>query len=200
MSVFSMQTRHKLVEIGLTLTVAFCAWIFQLTVINLFAFHGALCNLPLTITIIWGYVFGSSSLPITQGELRHKSTAYIFLRQLMQGSVSGALMGALVGSLYASMLPIYPVCYPLIGFICGYFCARNISSESLLCIPVVLLGTVAAEFIMAWQLSLAGRVDVFAHLAQIALPESLLNALIAPFIYFPIRSWQDFYLTKDSPA
>jgi hypothetical protein len=45
---------------------------------------------------------------------------------------------------------------------------------------------------MAWQLWFCGRPGVFEHLAHIALPEGLLNALIAPFVYFPMRRWYDF--------
>ena len=31
----------------------------------------------------------------------------------------------------------------------------------------------------------------FQHLSSFILPEALLNSIIAPFIYFPMRSWYD---------
>src|SRR5262249_52460297 len=124
--------------------------------------------------------------------LRTMSTGEIFLYQASRGSKSGLLLGAFIAALYSSVLPVYPLCYPVIGWVSGYFAARHINKETLMCIPLVLLATVAAECVMAWQLSLFGRSDVFAHLSQVVLPESLLNALIAPFVYFPLSTWHDF--------
>lgn len=216
MAVVSMQARKRATEICLvTLAVSAC-WLFQVLILNNFSFQNAICNLPLTLTIICGFVFGSSLPPITPDELRTKSVKDVFLHQLAGGSLSGALVGAFAAALYVSVLPVYPLSFPLVGWIAGYFSLRNFSRDTLWCIPVVLLATILAEVVMAWQLwsidQLAsmrhagqiigtdnlwqflnvGQTEPFQRLAQIALPEALLNALIAPFIYFPLRGWYDF--------
>jgi ABC-type transport system involved in cytochrome bd biosynthesis fused ATPase/permease subunit len=54
-----------------------------------------------------------------------------------------------------------------------------------------------AEMLIALQLNLMGFSLAFDHLSQIALPEALLNALIAPFIYFPMRSWHEFAQSQE---
>lgn len=191
MSVFSLRTRQKTMDVALTAVVGILAWVMQLTVLNNFEFFGAICNLPLTLTVLWGFIFGSGIPPITSGELKVSSSRSIFVHQLLSGSVSGFLVGALFGAFYASVLPIYPICFPIVGWMAGYFHSRNLNTETLLCIPLVLLATVFAEAIMAWQLWFVGRGEVFMHLSLIALPESLLNALIAPFCYFPLSRWHD---------
>jgi len=198
MAVLSMKTRKKTWDIALTVFVAFLAWILQLTVLSRFSFQGASCNLLLVMTILWGFVFGSRMPIILPDELRTKSARAIFLHQLASGSTSGFLFGAFVAAIYSSNLPVYPICYPLIGWITGYFSMKNINPETLLCIPLVLLATVLADFLTASQLMLCGYADVFPHLAQIALPEALLNALIAPFVYFPICHWHDFDRAEQS--
>jgi rod shape-determining protein MreD len=115
------------------------------------------------------------------------------MQQMSSGSIYGALLGAFIAALYASVLPIYPLCYPLIGWIAGYFSLPKVNQETLICIPVVLFGTAIAEIIMAGQLHFFySRPDVFSHLSKMVLPEGLMNALVAPFIYFPLRSWVDF--------
>lgn len=192
MSVLSMRARQKAWDIGLTVCVSTLVWILQQAVLTNFTFQGAFCNLPLTMTILWGFVFGSRMSPILPDELRSRSVKEIFLHQLSSGSFSGFIFGAFIAAIYSSMLPLYPVSYPIIGWVTGYFCMRNVNPETLLCIPLVLLATVLADFIMAAQLILCGHADVLPHLSQIALPEALLNALIAPFIYFPMRHWYDF--------
>lgn len=192
MAVLSMRTRKKAWDMSLAVCLAFFAWVLQLTVLSNFTFQGAFCNLPLTMTILWGLVFGSPMPPITPDELRVRSAKQIFLRQLGSGSVGGCLFGAFFAAVYASMLPVYPISYPIIGWVAGYFNMRNLNPETLICLPVVLLATVFANFITAFQLVATGHADVFPHLAQIALPEALLNALIAPFVYFPLRRWHDF--------
>lgn len=198
MSVLSMRARQRAWDIGLIVFVSSLAWILQLTVLSNFTFQGAFCNLPLTMTILWGFVFGSRMPPILPDELRTKTSKEIFIHQLSSGSLSGFLFGAFFAAIYSSALPIYPICYPLIGWIAGYFSLKNINPETLLCIPLVLLATVFSDFITAFQLALTGHADVFPHLAQIALPEALLNALIAPFVYFPMRHWHDFARQEQS--
>lgn len=192
MAILSMKARRKAIDYGLTALVALIAWTVEITVLNRFAFQGTICNLPLTLTILWGYVMGSNMPAITPDELRTKSTGEIFAFQLLGGSTAGFLFGAFVAALYASVLPFYPLCYPIIGWAAGYFAARHFNKETLLCIPLTLLATAMAEAMMAWQLSLSARPFVFQHLSQIILPEALLNSLIAPFIYFPLRHWHEF--------
>lgn len=193
MAIFSLRTRKRMWDFSLAFLIGSIAWLLQLTVLNHFVFLGVTCNLPLTLTIVWGSVFGSNLKAISPDELRVSPATSIFLHQALSGSVSGALLGAFCGALYASVLPIFPLCLPLIGWISGYFCLRNLHQEALICIPLVLLASVLAESIMATQLLASGRQDVFTHLAGIALPEAILNALIAPFIYLPMRRWYDFF-------
>lgn len=196
MAILSMRTRKKVFDYGLAAFMCLMAWTFQVTILNHFMFQGAICNLPLTMVILWGYVFPTDLPPISADELRSRSTLEIFLHQLASGSVAGALAGAFVAALYASVIPVYPICFPLIGWIAGYFAGRHLNKETLMCIPLTLFATVLAEAIMAWQLSLCGRPATFEHLGQIALPESLLNALIAPFIYFPLHTWHEFLFNR----
>jgi hypothetical protein len=66
------------------------------------------------------------------------------------------------------------------------------NQAALMTIPLVLCASVLAEFITAGQLTLSGRAEVFNHFMTIALPESILNALIAPIIYLPMRRWYEF--------
>lgn len=193
MAVMSMRARRRFLNGTAIAFVGSLSWLLQLTVLNNFSFQGAICNLPLTLTIVLGSVCGTRLPEISLDELRQGSTAEIFLRQLLSGSVTGLLFGAFIGALYASVLPVYPLSYPLIGWIAGYFSLRNLNQETLICIPLVLLATVGAELIIAVQLSVLGRPEVFSHLAQIALPESLLNAIIAPCVYFPLRRYYDFF-------
>ncbi len=200
MSILSLKARKKIWDISLTAIVAWSAMQLQFTILNNLAVHEVICNLPLTIVIVWGAVFGSNLPPITADELRLSSSKRIFLRQLASGSVSGALVGALFGALYASVLPVYPFYFPVIGWVSGYFCLRKLNKENLLCIPLVLLLTGLAESMMAWQLCFAGRSDVFVTLASFVLPEALLNSIIAPFIYFPMRRWYDLSRAQAIPV
>jgi len=139
-----MRARKRFSDVSLTAVTGSLAWLLQLTVLNNFVFQGAICNLPLTLTIVWGSVFGSTMPEIGPEELRLSSSAEIFVHQLLSGSRSGALFGAFIGALYASVLPVYPLCFPLIGWITGYFCLRSLNQETLICIPLTLLATVAA--------------------------------------------------------
>jgi len=217
MPVLSVRSRQKAADVIFTGLIITLAWWLQILLLGGLSFQNAVCNLPLTLIILWGFVFGPSLPPLTAEDLRSRSTGDIFLQQLCSGSFAGLLVGAYIGALYASLLPFYPLAYPLIGWIAGYFGSRNFSRETLLCIPVVLLLTVLAELIMAgqiwgvqqmgmlpnffdsgapdtaWQFFTIGQSEPFIRLAHIAFPEALLNALIAPFAYFPLSSWYDFY-------
>jgi rod shape-determining protein MreD len=192
MAILSMRARKKAWDATLVGLTATLVWLLQVTVLNNFAFQDVICNLPLTFTLLWGFVFGSALPQITAEELRTSTAGEVFIRQMLNGSVSGLLVGAFLAALYASVLPIYPISLPLVGWVAGYFSLRSLNQETLICLPIVLLGTVAAELVMATQLTLGGRPDSMAHLAQLALPEALLDALVAPFIYFPMRRWYDF--------
>lgn len=192
MAILSMKTRKKAIDLAIITLACSAAWILQLTVLNQLFFQGAICNLPLTVTMLWGYVVGSSLPELRADELRILPVSAIFLRQLLSGSVTGALVGALFAALYSSVSPVYPLAFPLIGFITGYFSMKNLNQETLFCIPLTLLATVMAEGIMALQLGAMGRPYVFDHLSHMILPEALLNALIAPFVYFPLRDWYEY--------
>ena len=192
MTVLSERARVRYWQIGAAVCIALLSWILQITVLNNFSFGGAVCNLPLTMTILWGFVFGSQVPQLSPDKLRTKSVGAVFAHQLSAGSSSGLLFGALFAAIAASQLPIYTISYPLIGWITGYFSPRNVNPETLLCMPMVLLASVLANIITAGQLAAGGHADIFPHLSQIALPEAVLNAIIAPFIYFPLRHWHDY--------
>lgn len=57
--------------------------------------------------------------------------------------------------------------------------------------------TILGEFFTAMQLIMLGRAEVFARFAELAIPEAVLNALIAPFIFVPIKVWYDFCLERE---
>lgn len=179
-------------NVGVSVLTASFALLLQMLVLNRLDLTGAICNLPLTITINWGLVFGSPLPPITTHDLRTSSLKDIFTRQILNGSPSGFLLGLLFACLYSSVIPVFPVYFPIVGWTAGYFCLRSVSQGNLLSIPLVFVLTVVSEALMAWELFLLGRHDVFAHMQTVILPEALLNALIAPFIYFPMRSWYDW--------
>jgi len=187
-----MRARRRFWQIGLAAVILCFAWLTQLTVLSLLPLRAVLCSLPLMVTIVWGAVFGSPLQMPRPEELRRVPLGQIITMQILSGSLSGALVGAFFGALYASILPTYPVCFPLIGWVSGYFCLRNFNQGVLLCLPLVLLLSVFAEAIMACQLALAGRPDVWPHLVQIAVPEAIVNALLAPFVFIPMRAWYEF--------
>lgn len=196
MAIFSMRTRRKLGGYALTALVVTSVYIIQTTIMNHFPVQGVYCNLPLTLVIIWGSVFGSPLPDITPDELRVSTLGQIFVRQMMSGSFAGALAGGLVAALYGPIINIFALEYPLAGWFAGYFCLRNLNKQNLLCMPLVFVITLLAESVMAWQLYLTGRAGTIDHLMQIAIPEAILNTVIAPFIYFPMRRWYDFSQTK----
>jgi rod shape-determining protein MreD len=198
MALMSVRTQKRIGEIGVTALIVCFAWLIQLTVFTTLTFREVLASLPLTFTIIWGSVFGSPLLAPRPNELRVSTLGQVIARQALSGSLSGALVGAFFGALFASVLPAYPIAYPLIGWIAGYFTLQNFNQATFLCIPLVFLATVFAESIMALQLALMGRPDVLQHLSVVAFPEAVLNSLMAPFIFFPMREWYKFSRLHDS--
>ena len=192
MAMYSTSGRRKLTEIGLSVGIIYFAWILQLTVLSAITLKDVICNLPLTITIVWGAVFGSTLPALTTDEMRKSSLSDVVLRQAVAGSLSAALVGATFGALYAGVIPTYPVYLPVIGWISGYFCLKNYPSASLLAIPLVFMATILAETLMAGQLMVLGRPEVMKNLVQIAIPEAAINAIIAPLVFMPLRGWYDF--------
>lgn len=195
MAIVSMRARRRFWQIGLAGVILCFAWLTQLTVLSLLPLRAVLCSLPLMLTIVWGAVFGSPLQMPRAEELRRVPLGQIVTMQLLSGSLSGALVGAFFGALYSSIIPIYPLSFPIIGWVAGYFCLRNFNQGVLLCVPLVLLLSVFAESIMALQLHLINRPDVVSHLVQIAVPESIVNAILAPFVFIPMRGWYEFTKT-----
>lgn len=198
MAIFSVRARRRVGGIGITGLILCFAWMIQLTVLSSLSLKDVLASLPLTFTIVWGSVFGSPLLAPRPDELRVSSLKQIIFRQALSGSLSGALVGAFFGALYASVLPAYPICYPMIGWIAGYFCLQNFNQATFLCIPLVFLSSVFAESVMGLQLFLLGRPDVLGHLSHVVFPEAVLNSLMAPFIFFPMRGWYHFSKSRES--
>ncbi|MBU6450249.1 MAG: hypothetical protein KGS72_00610 [Cyanobacteria bacterium REEB67] len=192
MAILSMKGRRRAGEITIAAVILWVVWLIQIAILSNFTFSGVLCSLPLAITIVWGATFGSPMEKPTSDELRVSSLGTVVARQLLSGSISGALVGGFFAALSCSVIPVFPVAYPLIGWISGYFSLKNFNQAAFLCIPLVLLLTFLAEIIMAMQLYLMHRPDVITHFLTISFPESLLNALIAPVIFFPMRGWFEF--------
>jgi rod shape-determining protein MreD len=172
-------------------------WFLQTNLLTRLTLGGLLCNLPLTFTIVWASIFGSRMPRLTVDDLRNLSMSEIVSYQALSGSLSGALVGALFAALYASVTPIYPFSYPLIGWIAGYFSLKRVNHAQFLIVPLVLCASVLSGSFMAFQLSLTGRPEVMARFIQAVLPESLMNALIAPWIFLPMQRWDEFLSTKE---
>lgn len=198
MALMSVRTQKRIGEIGITALVVCFAWLIQLTVFTQMTFNNVLANLPLTFTILWGSVFGSPLQAPRPNELRISTLGQVIARQALSGSLSGALVGAFFGALFASVIPAYPIAYPIIGWIAGYFTLQNFNQATFLCIPLVFLASIFAETITALQLAALGRPDVLQQLVNVAFPESILNALMAPFIFFPMREWYKFSKERDT--
>jgi rod shape-determining protein MreD len=198
MAIISIKGRKRLGEITIAGVILWVAWLIQLAILSKLTFSQVLCNLPLAMTIVWGATFGSPMEKPTADELRVSSVGAVLVRQLLSGSVSGALVGGFFAALSCSILPVFPVAYPVIGWISGYFSLKNFNQAAFLCIPLVLLLTFLAEIIMAGQLAIVGRPDVPAHFVVISFPEALLNALIAPVLFFPMRGWFEFSQWKQA--
>src|ERR1700730_12047556 len=145
MAIFSMRTRRKLGGYALTALVVTSVYMIQTSLMNHFPVQGVYCNLPLTLVIIWGSVFGSPLPPISPDELRVSTLGQVFVRQMMSGSFAGALAGGLVAALYGPIINIFAIEYPLAGWFAGYFCLRSLNKQNLLCMPLVFVITLLAE-------------------------------------------------------
>jgi hypothetical protein len=201
MTFFSMRTRSKLWNYGLTAALSLSVVLIQTTMLSQFPVRDPLpiyCNLPLTLAIVWGAVYGSPLPPISPDELRLSSIQQIFLRQLAMGSVTGFLVGALLAAIYAPMLSVFPFYLPFAGWTAGYFSVRHINNKQswLLCALLVFILSLLSETLMAWQLAWLGRPGAFDNLMVFALDEAGLNAIITPFIFFPLRRWYDLSQMK----
>lgn len=197
MAIVSMRSKKRLLEVAVSTLLCISAFLIQMLVLNYFGIHGSICNLPLTLTIVWGLVFGTRLANLTATELRRRSLAEVFSRQLASGSHGGFLVGWFFSWLYFSVMPVYPIAFPLVGWSAGYLCLRGLGQGNLLSIPMTFILTIFAEAVMSWELFAMERAgifsnqNVFEHLSSFILPEALLNSVIAPFIYFPMRAWYD---------
>ncbi len=156
MNTIPSHVRKKLERFCLVFGMLCIAWLLQTTILTALPFHGVITNLPLTVTAVTGFIFGSPIPTITMEELRSRSTFSIFLHQLARGSVAGALTGACAAALFSTIAPIYPVSLPLVGWILGYFCIRGVRQETMICIPIVFLATVLNDILNALQFSFSG--------------------------------------------
>jgi rod shape-determining protein MreD len=184
--------RKKLESFFIVMGLMLIAWLLQITIVTYLPFCGAIANFPFVVAAVTGFVFGSPISNVTHEELRSRSTLIIFLHQLTRGSVAGMLAGAFAAALFNSILSVYPLSLPLVGWIAGYFCIRGLRQETLICIPMVLLATVLNEALNAWQFAASGYPQAYSELARIVMPEAVLNAIIAPFVYFPLRRWYEY--------
>ncbi len=191
MSFLSIRMRRRIGAISMTMLIIGMAWVLQLAVVSRLFVTGVECSLPLTLIIVWGITFGSPIGKPSVDELRTTTIKTAMLRQAMSGSISGALLGAAFAALYSSVT-VYPIAYPLVGWISGYFCLRNFNKAIVLVIPLVLILTFLGEAISAVELYVLGRPLVFDNFVEIALTEAVLNALIAPFVFLPMRGWYEF--------
>ena len=194
---FSITLRTRLWHLAIAAGVVIFIWLLQINVLTRLTLGGLLCNLPLTFTIVWASIFGSRLPRLTADDLRTLSLREIISYQALSGSLSGALIGALFAAFYASVTPVYPFGYPLIGWIAGYFSLKRVSHAQFLVVPMVLCGSVLAGISMALQLSFMGRPEVMPRFIEAVLPEAVMNALSAPFIFLPIKRWDDFATRKE---
>lgn len=194
---FSIRLRTRLSHLGVAFGIVLFIWLLQVNVLTRLTLGGLLCNLPLTFTIVWASVFGSRLPRLTFDDLRTLSLSEIISFQALSGSLSGALIGALFGALYASVTPVYPFGYPLIGWIAGYFCLKRVNHAQFLIVPLVLGGTVLSGIFMAIELTLMGRPEVMVRFIDAVLPEAVMNALIAPWIFLPMQRWNEFWNTNE---
>jgi rod shape-determining protein MreD len=192
MSWLSIQARRRIGAIGITMLIVAGAWVMQLAVVSRLFVTGVQCSVPLTLIIVWGITFGSPLLKPSIDELRLSTVKTVLLRQALSGSISGALLGAAFAALYSSVLPIYPLAYPIVGWISGYFCLRNFNKAVVLVIPLVVILTFFAEALTALELFVLGRPLVLENFVEISVTEAVLNALIAPFVFLPMRGWYEF--------
>jgi len=197
MFLLSIKARNHLWELSLTFAVICCIWFLQSTVLTRLSLHSLFCNLPLTFIIIWASIFTSSAQSLSSDDIKVRPLMAIILYQTISGSVSGALVGAVFAALYASIIPVYLISYPAIGWVAGYFSLKKVQHGAFYSIVLVFLGTILAEFITTCQLMVLGRTEVINCFAQIAIPEAVLNALIAPFIFVPLRAWYDFRMERE---
>ncbi len=197
MSVFANRERARIGAIGLTALIVSVVWMLQMSVLSQIRFNDVQCNLVLTFVIVWGLTFGSPMEAPTLDELRLSTLKSVFLRQLLSGSFTGALLGAAFAALYSSVLPVIPISYPLIGWTAGYFSLGKFNRALIFCIPLVLIFTFLSELITAVQLILLQRPMVLENFVRLVLPEAVLNSLIAPFIFFPMRGWLEFTKLKE---
>lgn len=181
----------------MTALIIMIVWIFQLSVLSQIRFNEVQCNLVLTFVIVWGITFGSTMEAPTLDELRLSTLKSVFVRQLLSGSLTGALVGASFAALYSSVLPVIPISYPIIGWTAGYFSLRKFNRALIFCIPLVLIFTFLSELITAVQLVVLQRPQVLESFVRLSLPEAVLNSLIAPFIFFPMRGWLEFTKLKE---
>jgi|AGTN01.2.fsa_nt_gi hypothetical protein len=200
-SILDSKTRLRIGAIGSSVMIIATVWVLQLAVVSQLLLNGVQCSLPLTLTIVWGIVFGSPLQAPSRDEIRLSNLRTVVLRQVLSGSISGALVGACLGALFSSVLyagpaeaavSVYPISYPIIGWMAGYFCLRNFNQALILCIPLVLIFTFLSEALMALQLLILGRPGVIDNFLRIVMTEAVQNALIAPFIFLPMRGWAEF--------
>ena len=194
---FSIRLRTRIWHLALAAGVVFFIWLLQLNVLTRLTLSGLLCNLPLTFTIVWASIFGSRMPRLTADDLRNLSMSEIVSYQALSGSLSGALIGALFAALYSSVTPVYPFSYPLIGWVAGYFSLKRVNHAQYFIVPLVLFASVLGGSFLAFQLSMTGRPEVMSRFIQAVLPESIMNALIAPWIFLPMQRWDDFLSTKE---
>lgn len=197
MSFLTNRTRGRIGALGFCVLIVAIVWMLQMAVLSQIRLDEVQCNLVLTFTIVWGITFGSPLEAPTLDELRLSTLKSVLLRQLLSGSLSGALLGAVFSSLYSSVLPIYPIAYPIVGWTAGYFCLKKFNRALIFCIPLVLIFTFLSEMITAIQLLVLQRPGVIENFVRIVLPEGVLNSLIAPFIFFPMRGWIEFTRLKE---
>ena len=197
MSYFSIRARRRLGALVLTTIIIATAWVLQLAVVSKLFLSGVQCSVPLTLIIAWGITFGSPLTAPTSDELRLSKFKDVLIRQALSGSIGGALIGAAFAALYSSVLPVYPIAYPIIGWVSGYFCLRNFNKALVLCIPLVVILTFLTEAITAVELYALGRPNVIENFVEISVTEAVLNALIAPFVFLPMRGWFEFARYRD---
>ncbi len=191
MNVFSISTRQKLFLIFLMVSFAYVAWLIQLIFIVKLKLSHSIANLPLTIVIVTGLMANKKRLKYPPGQIAKLSLRELIKSQFKNGSLVGLGLGAFMASLEKSLTGSFPVSYIFVGYLSGYFSLRNFNWPVILIIPLVFMFSILSECIYAIQLfQIPG---VYNHLIRFAMVEASLNALIAPFVYYPINTLYEFW-------
>ena len=197
MNILSISSKQKLFLIFLVISFSFFAWVIQIIFIGKLRLAHVCANLPLTIIIVTGLVANFNYPKENPNEIKRISLGQVVKNQFKNGSISGLFLGLFLASIEKSLTGVLPIAYPLVGFLAGYFSLGNFSLPVFLIIPLVFMFSVLAQAIFSLELFFLHVNGVFNHLINFAMIEASINALIAPFVYFPINAIYEYWINME---